>query len=375
MSGRLQDVHLRGIRTAQPVFSACAAGTLYFVTDEGVTERVNDSKTAWETYSPTTVGGNVTGPGSATTDNALVRWNGISGTSIQNAVVTLSDAGAFVFVAGIRQTFVPSTVTPGINVGSVVSDPSSLANGDLWYNTTSNTLKARINGATVSIGTGIGDVVGPGSATDEGIARFDSTTGKLIQNCVITINDTGTISLPSGVKQTFVPSTTTPGINLGSVAGDPSSLSNGDIWYNSSSNALKARINGVSTALGVATTLAKQRLAFTIDGGGVALTATGLQKYFSCPFTGTITGVRLLGNASGSCVIDIWKDTWANRPPTNSDSIVASAKPTLSSAQFYEDTTLIGWTTSVTAGDLFGIEIESISTLTWLVVELFLQPT
>ena len=41
---------------------------------------------------------------------------------------------------------------------------------------------------------GAGDVVGPSSATDNAIARFDLTTGKLIQNSVITIDDTGNAS-------------------------------------------------------------------------------------------------------------------------------------------------------------------------------------
>jgi hypothetical protein len=39
-------------------------------------------------------------------------------------------------------------------------------------------------------GAGSGDVVGPASATDNAIARFDTTTGKLIQDSVITIADT-----------------------------------------------------------------------------------------------------------------------------------------------------------------------------------------
>lgn len=43
---------------------------------------------------------------------------------------------------------------------------------------------------------GIGDVVGPGSATDNALARFDSTTGKLIQNSTITLDDTGAITVP-----------------------------------------------------------------------------------------------------------------------------------------------------------------------------------
>jgi hypothetical protein len=43
---------------------------------------------------------------------------------------------------------------------------------------------------------GTGDVVGPSSATDNAIARFDGTTGKVIQNSVVTINDTtGTMTI------------------------------------------------------------------------------------------------------------------------------------------------------------------------------------
>jgi len=43
-------------------------------------------------------------------------------------------------------------------------------------------------------GQGSGDVVGPSSATDNGIARFDATTGKLLQNSTVTVSDTGTFS-------------------------------------------------------------------------------------------------------------------------------------------------------------------------------------
>ena len=43
-------------------------------------------------------------------------------------------------------------------------------------------------------GGGTGDVTGPASATDNAVARFDSTTGKLIQNSVVTISDTGAVT-------------------------------------------------------------------------------------------------------------------------------------------------------------------------------------
>ena len=45
-----------------------------------------------------------------------------------------------------------------------------------------------------------GDVVGPASSTDNAIARFDSTTGKLLQNSLVTIDDSGNISAPSFVS-------------------------------------------------------------------------------------------------------------------------------------------------------------------------------
>lgn len=43
-------------------------------------------------------------------------------------------------------------------------------------------------------GSGSGDVTGPASATDNAIARFDLTTGKIIQNSALTIADDGTLS-------------------------------------------------------------------------------------------------------------------------------------------------------------------------------------
>ena len=43
-------------------------------------------------------------------------------------------------------------------------------------------------------GSGSGDVVGPASATDNAIVRYDGTTGKIIQNSTVTVSDTGDIA-------------------------------------------------------------------------------------------------------------------------------------------------------------------------------------
>lgn len=54
---------------------------------------------------------------------------------------------------------------------------------------------ATIIGAAIG-GGGVGDVVGPGSAADNALARFDGTTGKLIQNSTVTLDDTGALTVP-----------------------------------------------------------------------------------------------------------------------------------------------------------------------------------
>jgi hypothetical protein len=47
-----------------------------------------------------------------------------------------------------------------------------------------------------STASGTGDVVGPASATDNAIARYDSTTGKLIQDSLAILDDVGSLTLP-----------------------------------------------------------------------------------------------------------------------------------------------------------------------------------
>lgn len=114
---------------------------------------------------------------------------------------------------------------------------------------------------------------------------------------------------------------------------------------------------------GVAATSLTRQFGITIDGGGAAIT-TGQKGYWRAPVGGTITRVTVLADVTGSVVLDVWKDTYANYPPTVADTITASAKPTLSSAIKSEDTTLTGWTKTFNAGDTFGFNVDSASTVT-----------
>ena len=83
-------------------------------------------------------------------------------------------------------------------------------------------------------GGGTGDVVGPGSSTDNAVARFDTTTGKLIQNSSVTISDGGdltagkyntvTISGSSTPTLAVTGTTTVSGANTGDQVGDGSTI-------------------------------------------------------------------------------------------------------------------------------------------------------
>ena len=48
-------------------------------------------------------------------------------------------------------------------------------------------------------GEGAGDVIGPASATDNAVARYDNTTGKLIQGSGVTIDDSNLLTVPGGL--------------------------------------------------------------------------------------------------------------------------------------------------------------------------------
>jgi len=173
-------------------------------------------------------GGDVVGPASAF-DNAIVRFNGTSGELVQNSFVSINDTGSI--------TGVESLTTESIDIGSGaithtagVTDISGTLNlnghvllGDdvaktiLIYGSLAGNIQGtptvaltsvtvdgtndkvlimdasdsnKLKMGTLPAGGDSGDVVGPASSTDNAVVRFDSTTGKLVQNSAVTIADT-----------------------------------------------------------------------------------------------------------------------------------------------------------------------------------------
>jgi hypothetical protein len=98
-------------------------------------------------------------------------------------------------------------------------------------------------------------------------------------------------------------------------------------------------------------------LGVTVDGlGGVI--SSGQKGYVYVPYDGIITGWSIAGDATGSCVIDVWKDSYNNFPPTSGDSITGTQKPRLTNQQVNRDLSLSSWTTTISSGDYIGFNVE-----------------
>lgn len=110
-------------------------------------------------------------------------------------------------------------------------------------------------------------------------------------------------------------------------------------------------------------------ITFIIDGGGVAI-ATGPKGHLEIPFKCEIQRVTLLADVSGSIKIDIWKDTYAQFPPDNDDSICGGNEPEISDGVKDQDATLTDWTKTIAAGDILAFHVDSAETLTRVTLSL-----
>ena len=370
-------------------------------------------------------GGDVVSPASST-DNAIARFDGTTGKLLQNSAPLVQDDGristvtdpssaqdvatkAYVDAIAInlgKRARVRAATTANITISTALNNGDSLdgltlATGDLVL----------VKDQSAPAQNGI-YVVGVSPARDAQFDTYDEHPGSLIAveegtaNAdtlwLCTSNAGGTISVTSIV---FTQLSVTAGINqiTGDVTAGPGSgsqaatIPNNTVTYAkiqdvSATDRLLMRdtagagdieegvvASGIefSGAPGIRlTTQARTRqITMIIDGGGSVIT-TGCKGFVACPFTGTITGARLLSSdgsgpaTSGSIVIDVWKDTYANYPPTVADTITASAKPTITTATKSDDTTLTGWTTSVTAGDVFGFNVDSVTSLIRVTLQL-----
>lgn len=199
----------------------------------------------------------------------------------------------------------------------------------------------------------------------EGIAGIATNRNELVANIV---KDTRDSTHPNG------------GVGLGnaiSITSTNAPTDNG-LFFNTLNGMASAAISDSGTTTrffgntGWSSNPALAALNFVIDGGGSAIT-TGVKGDVRIPFACDLAGVELQSDQSGSIVIDIWKSTYAALPATVTNTITASAKPTISSATKSQDLTLTGWTTAVAEGDWLRFNVDSATTVTRVTISLYLK--
>lgn len=178
-----------GITDAQPLDSDLTA--IAALTGSGLARRISDGNWTLDTSTyltgnqTITLSGDVGGTG-ATAITTTIATNAVTYAKFQQASV-----GNVVLAR--------ASATAG-NYSEVAIGASQLLGRGATGNITAITLGTGLSmsGTTLNATAASGDVVGPASATDNAVVRFDLTTGKLIQNSAVTIADTGAMTIAAG---------------------------------------------------------------------------------------------------------------------------------------------------------------------------------
>lgn len=138
----------------------------------------------------------------------------------------------------------------------------------------------------------------------------------------------------------------------------------------------RASITGPPTlAAGSNVTISTAGNVTTINSvipGSIQFTGTTASQ-LACqvaPYSGTIVSWTILGNTSGAAQLDVWVAPFGAALPTHSNSIVASAPPTLSSAVAATGSTLTGWTAAFAKGNIVCVYVTSLSGLSSVTLSL-----
>lgn len=98
-------------------------------------------------------------------------------------------------------------------------------------------------------------------------------------------------------------------------------------------------------------------------GDGVNVINANTQGWQEVPFDCSLVRATVLADQTGSIVIDVWKAPYSSYPPTVSNSITGGAPPSISGGIKFQNTTLTGWTTSFSAGDIVKFNVNSASSI------------
>lgn len=177
---------------------------------------------------------------------------------------------------------------------------------------------------------GTGDVAGPASSTDNAVVRFDSTTGKVIQNSVVTISDGGVISNGSlsGNATTATTLATTRAIYGNNFDGSAALTGVIASTYGGTGNGF-SKLSGATTSEktytlpNASTTILTTNDVVTVPQGGSGLTST---TAYAVLCGGTTSTAALQPIASVGTAGQVLTSNGAGALPTMQDSSTSSVK-------------------------------------------------
>lgn len=149
----------------------------------------------------------------------------------------------------------------------------------------------------------------------------------------------------------------------------------GDEWVPLVQGGTTKRTQSVNLALGTITEFFPAGLDYVMFGGSGVIPTGVIGTGLVVPFNATISQALVNGNAlAGSIVVDIWKCTESQYDggtshPVVGDSITGGNPLTISAASKAESD-LVGWTISLSQGDILWYNVQSISGFTSVTVAL-----
>lgn len=194
----------------------------------------------------------LTGAGTTTVTGTYPNFT-ITSTDSTTGTVTSVAATAG---TGISVTGSPITTSGTLNITNTAPDQTVVLTAGTGISTSGTYPNFTITNTSPSLG---GDVVGPASATDNAIARFDTTTGKLIQNSVVAVGDTGavsgvtTLAASTSVTTPIVQASNSAGLALKNSAGT-TQISMGGGGGDNVTIAVATNINGANAQIDISPT-------------------------------------------------------------------------------------------------------------------------